>query len=177
MEIWILELIRDRLESEAEKDTMNEAIRLLKQIYPDWLADGIKLHPLNIKERKVDSEDRDAFIDVLSEELSEDPDNNRLNRILEAADAYAESLRMEHTNTSLYVREKQDGRVHRIGTDNHDHLTISDDGQLHYLNLQNGDGCRTGEPIKSWEGYEFVPNENEYGYSYDPLQESGNATN
>ena len=35
--------------------------------------------------------DRNEFIDLLTEELSEDPDNNRLNRILEAADEYAEN--------------------------------------------------------------------------------------
>lgn len=34
--------------------------------------------------------ERDEFIDFLSEELSEDLDNNRLNRILEAADEYVE---------------------------------------------------------------------------------------
>lgn len=36
--------------------------------------------------------ERDDFIDLLTQELSEDPDNCRLNRILEAADQYAEQL-------------------------------------------------------------------------------------
>ena len=36
--------------------------------------------------------ERDELIDLLTQELSADPDNNRLNRILEAADQYAEQL-------------------------------------------------------------------------------------
>ena len=36
--------------------------------------------------------ERDELIDLLTQEFSGDPDNNRLNRILEAADQYAEQL-------------------------------------------------------------------------------------
>lgn len=114
--------------------------------------------------------EREDFIDLLTEELSEDPDNRRLNRILEAADAYAESVRMEHTDTSLYIREKHSGRVHRIGTDIHDHLVIDNYGRLHYMNLQNGDGCYIGGDMNPVGGYDFMPNVDDAGFSYDPLE-------
>ena len=65
----------------------------------------------------------------------------------------------------IYVRDKQSGRMHRVGDDIHDMLTINDDGQLCYHNLQNGDGCHTGDNIC---GYEFVPNQDEYGYNCVP---------
>lgn len=53
--------------------------------------------------------DRNEFIDLLTEELSEDPDNNRLNRILEAADEYAknekEQLSCEGTTKDAISRQ------------------------------------------------------------------------
>lgn len=64
----------------------------------------------------------------------------------------------------IYVRDRQTGLIHKVGDDRHDMLTINDRGELHYQNLQNGDGCRTGNR----GGYEFVPNEDEYGYNSDP---------
>ena len=67
--------------------------------------------------------------------------------------------------TDIYIRDKENGMVRRVGDNQHDMLTINDEGQLCYYNLQNGDGCRTGEPSG---GYEFVPNEDMYGYNCDP---------
>lgn len=67
--------------------------------------------------------------------------------------------------TDLYIRDKHSGLVHRIGDDGHDMLIIGRDGQLHYQNLQNGDGCHTGA---DFGGYEFIPNEDEEGYNCDP---------
>lgn len=62
--------------------------------------------------------------------------------------------------TDLYIRDGN--TVRRIGDNPHDMLTISKDGKLWYLNLQNGDGCVLGERREdSW--YEFVSNEDEYG--------------
>lgn len=75
---------------------------------------------------------------------------------------------MNSTLIDLYVRDKHSGRIHRIGDDMHDMLTISDDGQLHYQNLQNGDGCHTGSDMG---GYEFVPNQDDHGYNADPREE------
>lgn len=66
--------------------------------------------------------------------------------------------------TDIYIRDKENGMVRRVGDNQHDMLTINEDGQLAYLNLQNGDGCRAGEP---YGGYEFVPNEDVYGYNID----------
>ena len=90
----------------------------------------------------------------------------------------------------LWIRDKYSGRVHKIGTDVHDCLSVDKSGTVHYRNLQNGDGCiaylSTNKeklsdryPDHDWGdrkdeyvyGYEFVPNEDEYGYPYDPTEE------
>ena len=73
--------------------------------------------------------------------------------------------------TDIYVRDKWSGGIHRVGDDQHDQLTIWNDGQLHYYNLQNGDGCSTGDTPRDQSGYEFVPNVDEYGYNCDPREE------
>lgn len=70
----------------------------------------------------------------------------------------------------IYVRDKWDGEIHRVGDDQHDQLTIGTDGQLHYFNLHNGDGCSTGDTRRDGYGYEFVPNTDEYGFNCDPRQ-------
>lgn len=70
----------------------------------------------------------------------------------------------------LYVRDRFSGEIHRIGDNQHDMLTIGEDGELHYQNLQNGDGCKTGENHLG-AGYEFVPNEDDYGYNCDPRED------
>lgn len=72
----------------------------------------------------------------------------------------------------LYIRDKDMGIIRRIGDDQHDMLTITDKGQLAYYNLQNGGGCRTGEEPQEW--YEFVPNEDMYGYNCDPRVDGEN---
>lgn len=66
----------------------------------------------------------------------------------------------------IYIRDKDLGIVRRVGDSQHDMLTINEQGQLCYYNLQNGGGCRTGEEPQDW--YEFVPNMDEYGYNCDP---------
>lgn len=66
----------------------------------------------------------------------------------------------------IYIRDKDLGIVRRVGDSQHDMLTINEHGQLCYHNLQNGGGCRTGEEPQDW--YEFVPNEDMYGYNCDP---------
>ena len=68
----------------------------------------------------------------------------------------------------IYVRDKETDKIHRVGDNSHDMLTITDANELCYHNLQNGDGCRTGDDCG---GYEFVPNEDEYGYNADPREE------
>ena len=78
--------------------------------------------------------------------------------------------------TDLYVRDRQTGKIHRIGDDHHDQLTYNERGQICYHNLQNGDGCRTGDDgLRA--GYEFVMNEDDHGYNMDPReQEDGGLT-
>lgn len=70
------------------------------------------------------------------------------------------------SNIDIYIRDKELNIVRRVGDDRHDMLTINERGQLCYHNLQNGGGCRTGEEPQDW--YEFVPNEDRYGYNIDP---------
>lgn len=72
----------------------------------------------------------------------------------------------------IYVRDKYSGVIHKVGDNCHDHLSINDMGQLCYYNLQNGDGCRTGD---NKGGYEFVPNQDEDGYNSDPRSEVDNG--
>lgn len=58
----------------------------------------------------------------------------------------------------LWIRDKQSGRVHLYGTNEHDSLIINSNGSLDYYNLQNGDG--TGKH----GGYEFLDFGDEMGY-------------
>lgn len=91
------------------------------------------------------------------------------------------------SKTDLYIRDKYSGRIHRVGDNPHDMLTVDDEGTVHYSNLQNGDGCtgyrsvnretlKDKYPDRNWgerekeftSGYEFVPNTDDYGYPTDP---------
>lgn len=79
--------------------------------------------------------------------------------------------------TDIYVRDKWSGEIHRVGDDQHDQLTIWNDGQLHYYNLHNGDGCSTGDTRRDGCGYEFVPNVDDYGFNYDPREVNNGRIN
>lgn len=63
--------------------------------------------------------------------------------------------------TDLYVIDKTDGRIHRIGDSQHDSFWVSHDSILHYCNLQNGDGC-SGDGYENGKdsGYAFLPQGN-----------------
>lgn len=50
----------------------------------------------------------------------------------------------------LYVKDNVTGIVHEYGKNQHDSLNLSEDGSLHYLNLQNGTGTMFPE-----QGYSF----------------------
>lgn len=50
---------------------------------------------------------------------------------------------------NLWVKDKQDGTIHQVGTDVHDSIEFIDDKVVYY-NLQNG--CGTGQD----GDYEFV---------------------
>lgn len=51
----------------------------------------------------------------------------------------------------IYVKDKETGYIHIVGTDQHDRLYLDDSGNIQYMNLQNG--CTTEED------YEFVLDE------------------
>lgn len=63
----------------------------------------------------------------------------------------------------LWVYDKQTHTIHRIGDDIHDALSIVD-GELHYHNMQNGDG---GGFVDK-EGYGYVIIKTKDGYFNDP---------
>lgn len=48
----------------------------------------------------------------------------------------------------IYLKDNTDGNIHEYGTNPHDALYLTEDGSLHYENLQNGDGTSGG-------GYSF----------------------
>ena len=52
-----------------------------------------------------------------------------------------ECKRIHHSLCDLYVIDKRDKRIHRIGSEDHDSLvTFFSDNAIHYDNMQNGDG-------------------------------------
>lgn len=59
----------------------------------------------------------------------------------------------------IYVRDKDTGYIHLVGTDQHDRLYLDENGNIQYLNLQNG-GTTEGD-------YEFVLDEQ--GHNQDNL--------
>ena len=38
----------------------------------------------------------------------------------------------------IYVKDKETGYIHIVGADQHDRLYLDDDGNIQYMNLQNG---------------------------------------
>lgn len=59
----------------------------------------------------------------------------------------------------FYVRDKTSGWVHRVGENVHDGIWVDGTGLLHYMNLQNGDGCSGRSKNNDACGYEFVSSE------------------
>lgn len=69
------------------------------------------------------------------------------------------SLLQDKRSTDLYIRDKNSGRIHRVGDECHDALWVDVDGTVHYSNLQNGDGCADYSQIDPNAGYEFMPSD------------------
>ena len=67
--------------------------------------------------------------------------------------------RKEWSLTDIYVRDKADGRIHRVGDDQHDSLWVDSSGTVHFHNLQNGDGCGADSITDPGAGYEFCPSD------------------
>lgn len=59
----------------------------------------------------------------------------------------------------LWVRDKANGEIHRLGDDQHDGIWVSYDGTVHFSNLQNGDGCGAHSLTDELAGYEFCPSD------------------
>ena len=59
---------------------------------------------------------------------------------------------MSVTLCSLWVMDKYSKRIHRIGDGWHDSLSSDIYGEVHYVNMQNGDGGG----VKDVEGYGYV---------------------
>lgn len=69
------------------------------------------------------------------------------------------SLLQDKRSIDLYIRDKDSGRIHRVGDECHDALWVDVDGTVHYSNLQNGDGCADHSQIDPNAGYEFMPSD------------------
>lgn len=69
------------------------------------------------------------------------------------------SLLQDKRSIDLYIRDKDSGRIHRVGDKCHDALWVDVDGTVHYSNLQNGDGCADHSQIDPNAGYEFMPSD------------------
>jgi hypothetical protein len=68
----------------------------------------------------------------------------------------------------IYVRDKDTGYIHIVGTDQHDRLYLDDSGNIQYMNLQNGEtteGC-----------YEFVLDEQGHNQNNLTFTEEEQAT-
>lgn len=63
------------------------------------------------------------------------------------------------STTNLYIRDKDSGRIHRVGDECHDALWVDTGGTVHYFNLQNGDGCSDNSRMDKNAGYEFMPSD------------------
>lgn len=79
--------------------------------------------------------------------------NNLIIRLMNGTE---ENARWNPCN--FFVKDKTTGRIHRVGDDQHDSVFVDMEGELHYYNLQNGDGC-SGKSGNDENGYEFVPSD------------------
>lgn len=70
----------------------------------------------------------------------------------------------------IYVRDKDTGYIHIVGTDQHDRLYLDDDGNIQYMNLQNG-----GTTEGNYE-YEFVLDEEGHNQNNLTFTEEEQAT-
>ena len=55
--------------------------------------------------------DRDSFMDIVYEELKDDPDNTRANNIINAADEYVEDSQDKWIPCSLFMPKERDAGV------------------------------------------------------------------
>jgi len=133
------------------KKRLIDANELKKRIYDEFVnSDKLTVSDfmllLNDAPTVVPKFNSDAFYDAIIKFRDEEirtlktrPD------IKEGNDHYCNTL------SRLFVLDKSDGRIHRIGDERHDSLCVMD-GEIHYHNMQNGDGGTTEDK----EGYGYV---------------------
>ena len=97
---------------------------------------------------------------MFSEYVTEGHKNEEVLKALDKVCEMIEAMPEERSFLcDFYVKDKTNGRVHRVGDNAHDSIWVDSDGQLHYHNLQNGDGCSGQSCINDDCGYEFVPSD------------------
>lgn len=150
-----------------------DAEALIKRIYDEFevcdeLTVGEFVRMINAEPTVSPKFEHDAFYDAIikfrDEEikvLKKRPD------IKEGNDHYCNLL------SRLFVLDKSDGRIHRIGDERHDSLCVMD-GEIHYHNMQNGDGGTTEDKeesgyviLRTMDGCLGNPDLAVYGYAPD----------
>ncbi len=86
--------------------------------------------------------------------------------VLECMEEYrktGECTMIHNDLCDLYVLDKTDRTIHRVGEGSHDSLTAYAQGGVHYENMQNGDGGG----VKDEDGYGYVILKSDNGYLCD----------
>ena len=78
-----------------------------------------------------------------------------INRLAKLEDMLEKGIGM--SSIDIYIKDKPDGEIHRIGDNQHDGLYVDSNGTVCYQNLQNGDGCGANRHYDTEAGYEFMP--------------------
>ena len=150
------------IDAEALKAELTGRIAL-----PDWVLTAV-LHIIENAPTVSPKFEHDAFYDAIIKfrddeikVLKKRPD------IKEGSANYCNQL------SRLFVLDKSDGRIHRIGDERHDSLCVMD-GEIHYHNMQNGDGGTTEDKeengyviLRTMDGCLGNPDLAVYGYAPD----------
>ena len=155
------------------KQRLIDAEALKKRIYDEFvvcdeLTVGEFVRMINAEPTVEPEFNSDAFYDAIIKFRDEEirtlktrPD------IKEGNDHYCNLL------SRLFVLDKSDGRIHRIGDERHDSLCVMG-GEIHYHNMQNGDGGTTEDKegygyviLKTMDGSLGSPDLAVYGYAPD----------
>lgn len=69
----------------------------------------------------------------------------------------------------IYVKDKETGYIHAVGTDQHDRLYLDDSGNIQYINLQNGTNEGDYEFVLDKQGH----NQNNLTYTKEEQEKYG----
>lgn len=155
------------------KKRLIDAEALKKKIYDEFEAfeeltftDFIRL--LNDAPTVVPKFNSDAFYDAIIKFRDEEIKVLKTRPDIKEGNAnYCNQL------SRLFVLDKSDGRIHRIGDERHDSLCVMG-GEIHYHNMQNGDGGTTEDKeesgyviLRTMDGCLGNPDLAVYGYAPD----------